>query len=136
VIAPRIGPKAAGSSPASVRNGFSVSLAKRELHYSFFEAVHLKILIIFIGLTVAAMALFLGAVYPKYGSICLRCGILPNSKDDYLDGSRRLFQRCGWHLGDGTYMWGTTYGIKVDRAYLSMQVTHIDPRRTAEEAKD
>lgn len=37
---------------------------------------------------------------------------------------------------DGTRTWGDTCGIKIHRTYLSVQVTHVNPRRTVKEARE
>ncbi len=59
-------------------------------------------------------------LYHHHGSLGFRCGLLPTASDPYLDGSRKLFQKCSWHLGSGTRTWGETYGVKLSRLYLSM----------------
>jgi hypothetical protein len=71
-----------------------------------------------------------------HSSVIFRCGLLGRANDPYLDGSGRTFQRCTWHLGVGTRTWGETYGFKVRRVYVSMQVKHINPRLTAREARE
>jgi len=68
--------------------------------------------------------------------MALRCGLLPTASDPYLDGSRKPFQRCSWHLGNGTRDWGQTYGVKLNRLYFSLEVRHTDPRITADEARE
>ena len=72
-------------------------------------------------------------LYANHGSLYFRCGLLPTANDEYLDGSHRTFQQCTWHLGNSTRTWGATYGFKVCRGYVSMEVKHVNPKRTAEE---
>jgi hypothetical protein len=77
-----------------------------------------------------------GMLYHNHGSLGVRCGLLATSGDQFLDGSRRVFQKCSWHLGDGTRTWGETYGVKVSRLYLTVEVKHTNPRVTPAEAKE
>src|SRR6478752_7796167 len=90
------------------------------------------------------LALVLTGIVLKWGvmlsprdhiSISFGTGIL-TKPDDYLDGSNHVFQKGGFHLGNGTHVWGETYGMKVDRFYVTMGVLHTNPKVTAEEAAD
>jgi len=76
------------------------------------------------------------ALYVSNGSLHLSCGLLPTAKDEYLDNSGRVLQSISWHLGNGRRTWGETYGLKLSRAYLTVQVTHLDPGVTEEEANE
>jgi len=76
------------------------------------------------------------ALYANHGSIGFWCGMSATASDEYLDGSNRMFQQGGWHLGNGTRTWGETYGLKVGRFYLTMGVTHTNPSITADEANE
>ena len=70
------------------------------------------------------------------GSLRLRGGLLATASDPYLDGPRKLFQQCSWHLGNGTRTWGKTYGAKMNRLYLSVEVRHTNPYISADEARE
>ena len=35
-------------------------------------------------------------LYRSHGSLGIRCGLLATASDPYLDGSRKLFQKCSW----------------------------------------
>ncbi len=67
-------------------------------------------------------------------SVGFRCGLLPAKNDPYLDGSGRALQNCDWHLGNGKRTWGETYGLKLKRVYVSVDVTHTNPNVTVVEA--
>ena len=62
--------------------------------------------------------------------------MLATANDELLGGSNKTFQQCSWHLGDGTRTWGETYGLKVRRLYVSMEVEHINPSITPREARE
>ena len=47
--------------------------------------------------------------------------------DEFLDGSRSIFQSLGFHPGNGTRCWGTTYGMKVGRLYWRLSTLHGSP---------
>src|SRR4051812_1198811 len=66
----------------------------------------------------------------------LSSGWLASSDAHHLDNSENVFQRTTWHLGNGTRTRGSTYGNKVARAYLGIQVTRVDSRVTPEEAQE
>lgn len=74
--------------------------------------------------------------YHNHGSLGIRCGLLAITSDPCLDGSRKLFQKCSWHLGNATRTWGETYGLKLRRLYLSLEVRHTNPRITPDEATE
>ena len=52
-------------------------------------------------------------LYRSYGSLGIRCGLLATASNPYLDGSRKLFQECSWHIGNATRSWGETHGLKL-----------------------
>ncbi len=87
-----------------------------------------------LAVAVPVMVVFCVRLYANQGSISVRCGMLATANEPYLDNPNRLFQKVSWHLGIGTRTWGETYGIKVRRVYLSVQVTHTNPRLTPSEA--
>jgi hypothetical protein len=70
------------------------------------------------------------------GSLSLWYGVLPSPKDQYLDGSGRMFQKGSWHLGNATRTWGETYGIKFDRFYLTLSVKHINSSVSEKDAHE
>jgi len=76
------------------------------------------------------------ALYASNGSLHVCCGLLPTAKDEYLDNSGRVFQSLSWHFGNARRTWGETYGLKISRAYLSVQVTHVNPSISGEEANE
>ena len=69
-------------------------------------------------------------------SLHLHWGMLPNAKSPFLDGSNGWFQRCSWHLGNGTRTWGETFGVKIRRAYLDVEVVHLNPIIGPAEARE
>ena len=75
-------------------------------------------------------------LYRSHGSLGIRCGLLATASDPYLDGSHKLFQECSWHIGNATRIWGETYGLKLRRLYLSLEVRHTNPRITPDEARE
>ena len=75
-------------------------------------------------------------LYANHSSLQFWCGLLPTVNDEFLDGSGKTFQKGGWHLGDGSHIWGEACGLKVSRIYLTMGIKHVNPKRTAEEAKE
>ncbi len=82
------------------------------------------------------MVLWLLVLRDGHGSVSFHCGLLSTASDPYLDGSGHVFQRATWHLGNGTRTWGETHGVKIQRCYLSVQVTHLNPHFTATEARE
>ena len=89
-----------------------------------------------IPLALSGALVWCALLYHSHGSLRFRGGLLASTSDPYLDGSRKLFQKCSWHLGHGTRTWGNTYGVKVNRLYLSMEVRHTNPRISADEARE
>jgi hypothetical protein len=87
-----------------------------------------------LAMLIAGMVLWLLVLHHSHGSVSFRCGLLSTANDPYLDGSGRVFQQVSWHLGNATRTRGETYGLKIHRCYLSMQVTHLNPRVTPAEA--
>lgn len=73
-------------------------------------------------------------LYRSHGSLGIRCGLLATASDPYLDGYRKLFQECSWHIGNATRTWGETYGLKLRRLYVSLEVRHCNPLITPDEA--
>jgi hypothetical protein len=67
------------------------------------------------------------ALYHSHGSLSIRCGLLATASDSYLDDSRKVFQKCSWHIGNATRTWGETYGLRLRRLYLSLEVSHTNP---------
>jgi hypothetical protein len=90
------------------------------------------------ALAVAVTGMAVWCVQPcaNRSSVRFRCGLLGRVNNPYLDGSDRTFQRCTWHLGIGTRTWGETYGVKVRRIYVSMEVKHVNLRLTPKEARE
>jgi hypothetical protein len=88
------------------------------------------------ALVVMGMALWIFALYSREGSISFQFGMLPTSKDQFLDGSGRMLQEVSWHFSKGLRTRGETYGLKFGRGYLAMQVTHVDSRCTKMEARE
>ena len=62
--------------------------------------------------------------------------MLPTSRDEFLDGSGRLFQEGSWHFGNALRTKGETYGVKFGRGYLTVEVTHVDSRYSKVEARE
>jgi len=75
-------------------------------------------------------------LYHNHGCLGFRCGLLATASDPYLDGFRKPYQKCSWHLGNGTRTWGETYGLEFYRLYISMEVRHTNPRITPDEARE
>ena len=69
-------------------------------------------------------------------SLYLQGGVLSTATDDYLDGSGHVFQRGSWHLGNALRTRGETYGIKLNRYYLTLGVKHVNPRVSPKEANE
>jgi hypothetical protein len=69
-------------------------------------------------------------------SIQLHAGLLPSANDPFLDGSNQTFQSITWHLGNGLRTWGETRGVKIWRAYLTVQVKHTNPNVTSTQAAE
>ena len=84
-------------------------------------------------LVIMIVAVVLRATYTSLG---LNCGLLPTENDSFLDGSGEALQKCSWHLGNGRRTWGETYGVKVKRAYVSLQVMHRNPDVSESEARE
>jgi len=96
----------------------------------------LKLAACVLALVVLACAVWCAVIYANYGSLSLRCGMLATPKAPYLDGSGRNFQECSWHLGNATRTWGETYGVRLWRAYVSVEVRHTNPSISPHEAKE
>jgi hypothetical protein len=47
-----------------------------------------------------------------------------------------VFQKGNWHFGNATRTWGETYGVKLNRFYLSLSVKHINPLVSRKEARE
>ena len=75
-------------------------------------------------------------LYANHGSLRLNWGVLPTVRAEFLNGSGQVFQQASWHLGNATRTWGDTYGVKIHRWYVSVQVTHLNPRITPDEARE
>ena len=86
------------------------------------------LLLLFMGITLWTVIL-----YTNHGSVRLGCGTLSPGQT-FLDGSRGLVQRTSWHMGNGLRTWGTTYGITFARAYVVIQITHVNLHWTPTEA--
>jgi hypothetical protein len=84
-----------------------------------------------VGIT-AWCVLFLG----NHGPLSLWCGRLSSANDPYLDGSGDVFQKGNWHFCNATRTWGETYGVKLNRFYLSLSVKHINPLVSPKEARE
>jgi hypothetical protein len=89
-----------------------------------------------LALAIAGAAVWCSLLYGNHGSLGFRCGLLAAGNDPYLDGSGKVFQKCSSHLGNGTHTWGETYGFKVRRLYVSMEIGHTNPRVTPREARE
>jgi len=85
-----------------------------------------------IAIAVGFLAMF-ACVHDR---LALHCGLLPASNDQFLDNSGHFFQRCSWHLGDGTRTSGETFGIKIRRAYVTLQITNPIGSKTPAEARE
>jgi hypothetical protein len=96
------------------------------------KRISLQLMACALAAVVATVAGWCLLLYANHGSIRFRCGLLPTANDSYLHWSGQT----GGHLGDGTHVWWDTYGVNVNRVYLTLHVTHVDPKRTAEEAGD
>lgn len=96
----------------------------------------LQIMLCALAAAFTGMAVWCVQLYAHHGSVRFRCGLLATAKEQYLDGSGRILQRCSWHLGVGTRTWGETYGFKVYRIYISMEVKHVNLRLTPREARE
>ena len=88
------------------------------------------------ALLLLGVALWVFALYTRQGSIFFHFGMLPTSKDEFLDGSGRTFQQGSWHFGNALRTWGETYDAKFGPGYLTLEVTHIASRYTKAEAKE
>ena len=89
-----------------------------------------------LALTISVVLIPCALLCRNHPSVGFRCGLLATASDPYLDGSRRLLQKRTWHLGNGTRTWGETYGMKYNRLYLSLELSHTNPRLTANEARE
>jgi hypothetical protein len=96
----------------------------------------------FLTVLIAGMGVGFFALWDRPGCVShvsFHCGLLTPANDpfgQFLDGSGRVFQQGSWHKGNATRTWGETYGIKLRRFCLTMQVTHINPRVTPVEARE
>jgi hypothetical protein len=98
---------------------------------------HATVIMVYVmALALSGALVWCAVLYHSHGSLRFRGGLLATASDPYLDGSRKLFQICSWHLGNGTRTWGKTYGVKVNRLYLSMEVRHTNTRISADEARE
>jgi hypothetical protein len=89
-----------------------------------------------LALGLLLMGLPVVVLYAHHGSLSLNCGLLPTTKDLFLDGSGKTVQTASWHLGDGTRTWGETYGIKINRAFVTLQISHLNPLRSPKAARE
>jgi len=92
------------------------------------------ILACLLAVAMSGTLIWCGVLYHDHGCLGFRGGLLATYSDPYLDGSGKPFQRCSWHLGNGTRTWGETYGVKLGRLFLSMEVRHTNPRIIPDEA--
>ncbi len=95
-----------------------------------------RILVWLPPLALSGALIWCAVLYHNHGSLGFRCGLLASVSDPYLDGSRKPFQTCSWHLGNGTRTWGNTYGLKVHRLYFSLEIRHTNPHITPDEARE
>ena len=93
----------------------------------------LHILAATLGVLVTAVAVWVGVLYANYGSLSFHRGTLA-AHDQFLDGSGDVFQRCTWHLGNGTRTWGETYGVRIFGGYVTVEVKHVNPQVTPPQA--
>lgn len=100
------------------------------------KRLFLLIMLYALAVAVTGMGVWCVQLYAHHGSVSFRYVLLGTGNEQYLDGSGRTFQRCAWHLGVGTRTWGETYGVKVVRACVSVEVTHLNPRLTPREARE
>lgn len=87
-----------------------------------------------LGALLLCVSVWVATVYSRHGRLRFDCGILPSANDPFLDGSGAVLQRTSWHLGDGTRTSGDTFGVKIRSCFLSLQITRVNPRRSAKEA--
>jgi hypothetical protein len=87
-------------------------------------------------ITVLMIVIVAGVLRGTHTSFGFHCGLLPTANDLFLDGSGEALQKCSWHLGNGRRTWGETYGVKVKRAYVSLQVMHRNPDVSESEARE
>ena len=100
------------------------------------KRLFVQLMLCALAVAVTGMAVWCVQPYANHNSDNFRCGLLGRANDPYLDGSGRTFQRCTWHIGIGTRTWGETYGFKVHRIYVSMEVKHTNLRLTPKEARE
>src|ERR1051325_2392543 len=85
---------------------------------------------------VLVIVIVAGGLRGTQTSLGFNCGLLPTANDSFVDGSCEALQKCSWHLGNGRRTWGETYGVKVKRAYVSLQVMHRNPDVSESEARE
>ena len=90
---------------------------KRKILY-FFGIVTASVLLIFFLVPIRLQ-------FGKWGCVTQRGFLSPG--ETYLDGTRHVFQRGSWHMGDGTRLYGFTYGVKIGRFYFTYGTIHGDP---------
>jgi hypothetical protein len=87
-------------------------------------------------ITVLAIVIVAGVLRGTHTRFGFHCGLLPTANDSFLDGSGEAVQKCTWHLGNGRRTWGETYGVKIKRAYVTLQVMHRNPDVSESEARE
>jgi hypothetical protein len=95
----------------------------------------LHILAAMLGVLVTVVVVWVGVLYANHGSLSFHRGSLA-AHQQFLDGSGDMLQRCTWHLGNGTRTWGETYGVKIFGGYVTVEVTHINPQVTPQQARE
>jgi hypothetical protein len=100
------------------------------------KRLFVQLMLCALAVAVTGMAVWRVQPWANRSSARFRCGLLGRANDPYLDDSGKTFQRCTWHIGIGTRTWGETYDFKLRRVYVSMQVTHVNPRLTPREARE
>jgi len=88
------------------------------------------------AVTVLAIVIIACVLHGTHTSLSVHCGLLPTENDSFLDGSGQPVQKCTWHLGNARRTWGETYGVKVKRVYVSLQVRHTNPDVSESEARE
>jgi hypothetical protein len=88
------------------------------------------------AIVIAMIATCVGLLLTRRVSFSVHAGLLPTANDPFLDGSNRSLQTATWHLGNGTRTWGETVGLKLRRAYLTVQIKHTNPTVSVIDAHD
>jgi hypothetical protein len=87
-------------------------------------------------ITVLVIVIVVGVLRGTHTSFGFNCSMLPTGNDSFLDGSGEALQKCTWHLGNGRRTCGETYGVKVKRAYVRLQVKHTNPDVSESETRE